>query len=173
MEEDKKEIKPQDTKVEVSDSERQYSIQCEDIRLIKSSLEPINGEKAPDIVNSHLGFSIYALVDVDKVYSYLNVHLVHSVPGELKEVQGYELKFVYMASFTSTENIAPEEFGEFAKFYTLSLLWPYAREYVSDQLRRIGEDDFVLPIINPQVITKHLIENDLVKVKFLNETVQE
>lgn len=173
MSESKNELKSKDSVVDISDTEAKYSIQCEDIRLFKSYLAPVDLDNEPEDNTPYLKFLVYALVDVDAVYSYLNVQLLHSVPGDLEEVQGHELNFVYLASFTSTENIPPEELGEFAKFYTLSLLWPYAREYVSDQLRRIGEDDFVLPIINPQVITKYLIENDLVKVKFLNEMDQE
>jgi preprotein translocase subunit SecB len=51
--------------------------------------------------------------------------------------------------------------------YTLTILWPYAREYASDQFRRAGNHELVLPILNPQVVTQHIIEHDLVEVDIL------
>ena len=88
---------------------------------------------------------------------------------ETEEKQGWFLRFGLVASFSADPAISPEQLGEFAKFYSLSILWPYAREYASDQLRRAGEDCLSLPIINPQVVTERLIEDDLVQVEIISE----
>jgi preprotein translocase subunit SecB len=67
--------------------------------------------------------------------------------------------------FTTENVVQPEALADFARMYTLSILWPYAREYTSDQLRRAGQPFESLPIINPQMITEKLIEGGLVKIE--------
>jgi hypothetical protein len=59
------------------------------------------------------------------------------------------------------------EFVDFVKMYTLTILWPYAREYATDQFRRVGNDGAILPIINPQVVTQKIIEGNLIEVKIV------
>jgi preprotein translocase subunit SecB len=51
-------------------------------------------------------------------------------------------------------------------------LYPYAREYASDQFRRVGNHEVVLPIINPQVVTKQIVENNLVAVEIIKQKPQ-
>ncbi len=53
------------------------------------------------------------------------------------------------------------------KMYTLTILYPYAREYASEQFRRAGNHNVVLPIINPQVVTQQMIEMNFVNVQII------
>jgi len=154
--------------VDVSEEESQYVIQCEDIRLISSVLQPIidDGESSRE---SQFAFRIWAMVEHIAAYSYLEVQAKLFIPGEPEEMRGYDLRFVLMARFLPKEEIPREPMAEFMKTYTLSLLWPYAREYASDQLRRTGEHEVVLPIINPQSVTAQLVENDLVEVEIIEQ----
>jgi hypothetical protein len=39
-------------------------------------------------------------------------------------------------------------------------------------LRRAGESQVILPIINPQVVTEHIVENNLVEVEIVKENEQ-
>jgi preprotein translocase subunit SecB len=81
---------------------------------------------------------------------------------------GYELQFTLLGVFVAEDEIQPEALGGFARTYTLSILWPYAREYTADQLRRAGQPFDALPIINPQVVTEKLVEADLVEIKIIS-----
>lgn len=157
--------------VDLSEAESYSLIQCEDIRLISSMLQPII-EEGVSSGESQFAFRIWAMVEDLDAYSYLEVQAKLFIPGEPEEMQGYDLRFVLMGKFHSQDEIPSEAMVEFVKTYTLSLLWPYAREYASDQLRRTGEHEVVLPIINPQAVTEQLVENDLVEVE-ITEQAQE
>jgi len=61
----------------------------------------------------------------------------------------------------SEDKIQPKALANFIRMYTLSVLWSYAREYTSDQLHRAGLPFDSLPNINPQVVTKGLIDGKL------------
>lgn len=154
--------------VDVSEPEAQYMVQCEDVRLITSSLRPLIIDEGDTKLESRFAFRINAVVQDNQAHSYLEVQANYYIVGEPEELHGYQLRFVYMATFHSNQEIHPEELGDFAKMYTLSILWPYAREYANDQLRRTGEENLVLPIINPQVVTEQLVENDFIQVEIID-----
>lgn len=153
--------------VDVSKEETHYAVQCEDIRLLSSAFRPISAsnenEKPPGFA-----FRIRAIVDGQTSYSYLEVQAIYAVSDDYADITGYELGFVLMGVFKShDENISPKDLGQFVKLYTITILWPYAREYATDQLRRAGINDVVLPIINPQIVTEHIVENNLVEVEII------
>lgn len=152
--------------VDVSPEETHYAVQCEDIRLLSSVFKPIATEETEK--QSGFAFRIRAVVDGQTSYSYLEVQANYAISDEFDDVTGYELNFVLMGVFKShDENISPKDLGQFVKLYTITILWPYAREYATDQLRRAGINDVVLPIINPQVVTEYIVENNLVEVEII------
>ena len=151
--------------VEVSSSESQYHIQCEDVRLISSQLRPIL-QAEDDFPDSLIAFRIKAYVESQQALSVLEVQVKHISKDEDEEIRRYYLRFSLLANFVSSQEIDREEMADFARMFTLSILWPYAREYASDQLQRAGEDFVSLPIINPQVVTERLIAEDLVEISF-------
>lgn len=82
---------------------------------------------------------------------------------------GYNLRFGIMGSLQASENMPDEELAHYAKIHSLTFLWPYAREYTSDLIRRMSIDAPTLPIINPQFATKSLVENSQVQVNIIEE----
>ena len=160
--------------VDVSTDDAQFIVQCEDVRLISSVLHPIvQSEENEEDNLTPFAFRIRVLVDEDKVHGFLETQVNSMIPSPTDELIGYHLICAYMATFSVNNPLPPNELGNFAKFYTLSILWPYAREYAADVLRRTGEHFEPLPIINPQVLTKHLIENDMVEVTFANSSKED
>jgi preprotein translocase subunit SecB len=150
---------------EVTSSDTQYQIQCEDIRVINSTLNPLLGDDV-DIVNSSFSFHIDVLVNNNKAFSNLDVQVKYLINSEQDDIKGYLLSFKLMATFLAGSDVKQTELGDFTKIFTLSILWPYAREYVSDQFRRAGLLFTTLPIINPQSITEQLIKDDLIKITY-------
>ena len=159
--------------VEVSSPETHFQVQCEDVRLLSSLLQP--HEKAEDDISaSRFIFRIEAYIQGSTAVSHLHVHVI-TVNGEGAETgvgpDGYELRFTLLGFFAAEGDIPPKMLGDFVRMYTLSILWPYAREYTSEQLRRAGHPFESLPIINPQIVTEKLIEANLVQVEILTEDV--
>lgn len=160
--------KKQDPMVDVSSKLTHYAVQCEDIRLISSSLTPVIN-KSEARKPSRFAFRIRAIVEGKKAYSYLEVIANHAASNHQEQVAGFNLSFVLMGTFSTEQDITPNQLGEFIKMYTVTILWPYAREYSTDQFRRAGGHEVVLPIINPQVVTEHIVENNLVEVKIVSK----
>ncbi|RLD03500.1 MAG: hypothetical protein DRI32_07275 [Chloroflexi bacterium] len=158
--------------VDVTSSETHYIVQCNDIRLISSSLRPLVHEKQTDS-ESRFAFRVRAIVEGSTAYSYLEVQANYFIADGLDDVQGFRLLYVLMGTFNTQREMNPVELADFVKMYTLSILWPYAREYASDQLRRAGESQVILPIINPQTVTEHIVENNLVDVEIVDVTLEE
>jgi len=120
--------------VDVTSTETHYIFQCDDIRLISSSLRPLASEKLDE--KSRFAFRVKAVVEGSTAYSYLEVQAHYDIPDGLEGVQGFQLSYVLMGTFNAQEETSSVELADFVKMYTLSILWPYAREYASDQLRR-------------------------------------
>ncbi len=159
-----------DQKEQASRDDNIVNIRCEDIRLISSSLkfmEEVTEEAAG------LGFGIRVVVDKNKAFGYLDVKLQDRDTHENETTPGYILEFALMGSFIPDNSIPDEDLAEFAKLYTLSILWPYAREYISDVLRRAGEIGVVLPIINPQIVTEELVATDSVQITIHQDNEKE
>ena len=155
-------------RVDVSGDEMHYTVQCADVRLISSALKPAIAEKGPG-KSPHFAFRVRALVQGTKAYSYLEVHVNHRIPAAPAKVTSFELSFVLMGTFIAKQNMPSSDLANFVKMYTVTVLWPYAREYATDQFRRAGSGDIILPIINPQIVTEHIVENNLVEVQILRE----
>lgn len=158
------------TAVDVSQPETHYSVQCAEVRLLNSLLRPVEGDD--ETKDSHFLFKVEAYIHGDTAFSQLQVQVI-AVDNKMntagKPLPAYELRFSLLGVFVAEGSISPEALSDFARLYTLSILWPYAREYTADQLRRAGHPFDDLPIINPQVLTETLIEADLVKVEILEE----
>jgi preprotein translocase subunit SecB len=164
----KKKQKQLDTEnlMDLTPQEVQYSVQCEDIRLITSTLKPLIVDRDKD-TQTRFAFRIRAVVDEDQAYSYLEVKANYFFEDAADDLQGFGLEYVLMGTFEAQNSMPADSFADFVKMYTLTILWPYAREYASDQFRRAGNHELVLPILNPQVVTQHIIEHDLVEVDIL------
>jgi len=151
--------------VDVSGAETHSLVQCSQVSLVKSMLQPIVDYDKVDI--SRFLFKIE--ITVERRTAYAHLHAQVAALSDTPDLPGCSLNFTLMGVFRSEGEMPPEALGDFARYYTLSILWPYAREYTSDQLRRVGLPFEGLPIINPQVVTEKLIEADLVELKIISE----
>lgn len=160
---------PEQTAVDVSSPETHYHIQCDEVRLVSSLFHPlVEEEDIPD--ETSFSFEIKAFVQENEAISHLETQVIYFFADEAQGSDSkYYLRFGLMVKFVGDEGISPEEMSDFSKLYTLSILWPYAREYVSDHFRRAGESYVSLPVINPQVVTEQLIEEDLVEVVYVED----
>jgi preprotein translocase subunit SecB len=152
--------------VDVTAEETHYTAQCEDIRLITSVLKPLIVDTDKD-TSTRFAFRIHAVVEGLRAYSYLEVKINYFYKDELGELEGFNLAYVMMGTFGTNDKIPQPEFVDFVRMYTLTILWPYAREYATDQFRRAGNDGAILPIINPQVVTQKIIEGNLIEVEIV------
>lgn len=75
-----------------------------------------------------------------------------------------ELSFTISGLFSCEEGATVESIKEVAKGYSLAILWPYAREYSSEILRRTGFNYPLLPIVNPQALTETMMKNNDLKI---------
>lgn len=156
--------------IDVSGQESQAQVQCLEIRLLRSNFEALPAaDDSPE--SSRFLFRIRAQVNGQVCFSNLDVEVI--LVGEEDEhdqvASVYRLQFTLSGIFVSAGEINQVALGEFARLYTLSIIWPYAREYASDQFRRAGESFDSLPVINPQVVTDSLINADLVEVSYAQE----
>lgn len=149
--------------MDVTSPETHYQVQCAEVRLLSSQLKPLKPGKSEKAA-SHFAFKIQVTIKGSAAHSRLAVHVI-AVDEDEKGLPGFELKFSLLGVFVGEPATTPEVLAQFARLYTLSILWPYAREYTSDQLRRVGQPFDALPIINPQVVTERLIEAGLVEVE--------
>jgi preprotein translocase subunit SecB len=83
------------------------------------------------------------------------------------------LEFVLAGFFSCTEEIVDFDLSDFARQYTLSILWPYAREYASDVFKRSGFPFPELPIINPQSVTDDLLRKGLVTTSGMGISIKD
>lgn len=155
----------QDTQaIDVSNPETHYQVQCADIRLLSSNLRLLPADQEQDL-ESRFVFKIKVAVQEKIAFTQLHVDVIVIASESDESRSGCELRFTLGGVFTAEGEIQPAALGDFARMYSLSILWPYAREYTSDQLRRAGLPFAALPIINPQVVTEKLIEGGLVEVE--------
>lgn len=150
--------------VDVTNPETHYQVQCADVRLVSSNLSLVEADGDQDTA-SRFVFKIKVAVHEKIAFAQLQVDVVAIASESDQPRSGCELQFVLVGVFTAEGEIQPAALGDFARMYSLSILWPYAREYTSDQLRRAGLPFAALPIINPQVVTEKLIEGGLVEVE--------
>lgn len=158
--------------VDVTSEGTHALVQCEDIRLIVSSLKPLLVDEKRD-TSTRFAFRVRATIEGQKAYSYLEMKVNYFFEDGEEDLQGFNLSYVLMGTFSTESKMKSDEFAHFIKMYTVSILWPYAREYASDQFRRAGNHEVVLPIINPQVVTQQIVENNLVEVEIIEPEAQE
>jgi preprotein translocase subunit SecB len=158
--------------MDVSPFEIHNLVQCVDVHLLTSTFNPLENQ-VDDTMGLRLIFKIEGTVDGQTAFSRLHVQVFIFNPEDTKLNPSYRLRFTLLGIFVSMEKIQPKALVNFIRLYTLFVLWPYAREVTSDQLRRAGLPFDSLPIINPQVVTKRLIDGKLVKVKILAEAKKE
>jgi len=146
--------------MDAASAEARYSVQCASVSLSESWLRPIKNYDGVDV--SRFLFKIK--IDVEGIRAFANLHVQVAAYSGSPETPGCELNFTLLGVFRSDGNLPPEALGEFARYYSLPIMWPYAREYTSDILRRANLVVDELPIINPQVVTEKLIEAGLIEV---------
>ena len=145
----------------ISTEDTHLFVQCSRVNLIHSILEPL--ENYQELEVSQFLFKIG--ITVDRLTAFSHLHVQVSALSDTPDLSGCSLKFTLLGIFRAEEKMSQEALGDFARYYTLSILWPYAREYTADQLRRAGLPFNSLPIINPQIVTEQLIESNLVQVE--------
>lgn len=149
-------------------SEKETYIKCERVNLKSCNLQFIPQDK---VVNQNLHFSLIARVFEKLLLSELNVQVVNFFPENNQFAQ--ILTFSLVGVFTSGSDVTKDVLGDFGKSYTLSILWPYAREFSQDMFQRTGFTWECLPVINAQDTTMKMIENGEIKVEFQDTANQE
>lgn len=149
-----------------TESERTYQVQFVDAILHNSFAVALPDEH--DYTQTGLSANIQVVVHRQKVQALLQVEYILILNEETKA--GYGLNFGIMGSLQAEEDMPQAELGEYAKIYSLSFLWPYAREYSSSLIRRMSIDAPPLPIINPQTMTKMMVDEGLVQVDILDDS---
>lgn len=69
----------------------------------------------------------------------------------------FSISVVYKGTCEALEDITPEELQRYAYDQVVPLLLPYAREYISDTLRRMSLPIFTIPTMD---VLRSLSEND-------------
>ena len=94
--------KKQPTEVDITPAENQATVQCEDIRLIASSLKPLlTDEKKKSL--TRFAFHVRAAIDNNKAYSYLEVKVKYFFRDtKADDLQGFDLSYVLMGTFSTS-----------------------------------------------------------------------
>lgn len=135
-------------------------IQCERVSLRECNLSAVNPEEHKD--EPPVQFAIQPVVfGNDKMVSELKV----CASNFRKNAKvGFILNFTMVAYFRGSENTTKEQLGEFGQLYTLSILWPYAREFAQDMFMRSGFPGSLLPVINPTATTEDMMKQKMIEV---------
>lgn len=136
-------------------------IKLERINLKSCNINFFPAEKSGD---EKLSYSLSPSVFKNLLLSELHIRIVNSIPNNDQFVQ--ILNFSLIGIFTVDEGITKEAIGDFGTNYSISILWPYAREFSQDIFQRAGFPAQCLPIINAQEVTKDMVDKGLIKVKF-------
>jgi preprotein translocase subunit SecB len=143
-------------------------IECLNIGLKECSLVPLPSERKEE---PRIQFAITPIVfGNDRLISELRICLINIVSEE--PFAGQELTFAMAGVFKGSEETTKEQMGEFGQLYTLSILWPYAREFAQDILHRTGRRYSPLPVINPTGTTLDLLEQGQITVIFKEKSDQ-
>jgi preprotein translocase subunit SecB len=141
-----------------------YQIKFLDAILHHSFAAPLPNEHE----HEHTGLRANIQVNIyqNQVQALLQVEYILIIDEETHE--GYGLNFGILGSLEAPKEMPQEELADYAKIYSLSFLWPYAREYSSSLIRRMSINAVPLPIINPQTMTKMMVDEGLVQVDILD-----
>lgn len=155
-------------KIQNKKDDHELGIRCTQVSLAESKLKIINFDNKK--IDQEITFKISILIRNNLILSRLSTHIIRFTEEEKKEIPvAFSLDFDLFGTFIADEELDQSFLIDFAKMYSLSILWPYAREYASDQFRRIEFKFSSLPIINPQVVTKQLIDKGKIKVDFITD----
>jgi len=152
----------------MSDKGRQEEIgfKCEVVNLISSTYcQQLVKE---ELASPKLDIGIEIDIHEDRFIPKLKIDAEFVTDLDAEKIK-HTLSFVLAGFFSITGVWDKTEMINSAKMFSLSILWPYAREYASDVFRRSGYRFPVLPIINAQEVTKQFIENDKINVKDLTK----
>lgn len=140
------------------------SIECVDIKLIRSSLEPFNANELVENFDISIKGKVIDFLSISDV----NFSATHkNINASDTPKDGYKLDFTFTIVFRGNKGIEPEILRRFTELYSLSISWPYVREYVDSIFSRCGESDFLLPIINPQRMTEELIKSGSISIELI------
>jgi preprotein translocase subunit SecB len=102
-------------------------------------------------------------ISKNNLYSELNVRVINTISDDPYFAQ--ILTFSIVGHFVKDDDVSDESFVDFGRDYSLSILWPYAREYANDVFQRTGVPCELLPIINAQTTTEEMVEAGKIKVE--------
>jgi preprotein translocase subunit SecB len=139
-----------------------YPFQCNNILLINSSFSVVTEEELADNAPRKSAFGLALGSEIEKECFSVTLNVKILFQSDLKESKfsGYLLEFGLKAFFINATDSSTEKIEEFIRLYSLSILWPYAREYSSDIFKRAGIKPMHLPIVNPQNIMEDILSHD-------------
>lgn len=142
------------------------SFKCDKVNLLSSSF----CQEDPEVTTSTPKLDIDIEIDIleNRFISRLKT-VAHYVLRNIDPPLGQYLSFVIAGEFSCDGSQEKQQMIDVAKLYSLSILWPYAREYAGDVFRRSGFPFPILPIINPQDLTRQFIENDQIRINDLTQ----
>lgn len=141
-----------------------------EIRFLDAILHHVVAGPLPpnhDKTHSNLEMTINVHIYQQQVQALLQITYILLANDD--ENSGYELQFGILGSLRAAPDMPETELAQYAKLHSLTFLWPYAREYTSDLIRRMAIDAPPLPIINPQVVTRMMVEEGHIEVEILDE----
>jgi len=144
-------------------------IECLNVGLKECALAPLPIERKGD---PRVQFAITPIVfGNDRLISELRICLINIVSEQ--PFVGQELTFAMAGVFRGSEVTTKEQMGEFGQMYTLSVLWPYAREFAQDIFHRTGMRFLPLPVINPTGTTADMLEQGQITVIYKENSEQQ
>lgn len=145
-------------------NQENHSVECVDIKLIRSSLEPLEEAEISESFEISIKGKVIDFLSISDI----DVSINHkNIKSSDTPKEGYLFNFTYSIVFRGTEGIESEILKRFSELYSLSISWPYIREYVDSTFSRCGESDFLLPIINPQIMTQKLISSGSINIEII------
>jgi hypothetical protein len=121
----------------------------ENLKVIYSEEVDFNGEPYGFTRDYRMGFNVECNFGSKSLTAFLNLIIV--VGGGDLDVENFplvDLKLSLVCSLEFDQETTNKEQKEDLSIQALAILWPYAREYVADTLRRGGDFPALLPIID-------------------------
>lgn len=146
---------------------QELRIKAEKVNLRSCSLDFVTKDTAPAEDLTH-ELSVAVLGKI--LAAELSVVLLNNIPDNNDFAQLLSFKLVGL--FTADEGLSEEQIADFGQKYTLSIIWPYAREFAQYMFQRTGFQSECLPIINAQEVTKEMIEKGSIKVQIFPKAGQ-
>lgn len=150
-----------------TNQDRIIKFSCERVNLLLSNYSQEEVSESTNQAKLDIGIE----VDIHDNGFVSRLHVTENFISAIDENNKvcHRLSFCLAGYFACADQSTKEDIKLVGQLHSLSILWPYAREYSSDVFRRIGCAYPILPIINPQDLTQKLIENNEIKVNELLE----